>query len=35
MREREHLEGPRIDGKIILRHLEELVWGGMIWIGLA
>ena len=35
LRERDHLEDPGIDGRIILRWIFRKLDGGMEWIGLA
>ena len=33
--ERGHLEGPSVDGRIIFRHIQEVVCGDMHWMELA
>ena len=35
LRERDHLGDPDVDGRIILRQLQEVACGGMDWIELA
>jgi hypothetical protein len=35
MRERDHLGDPDVDGRIILRYLQEVGCGGMDWIELV
>jgi hypothetical protein len=35
LRERNHLEDPCVDGRIIFMFLQEVLWVGMDWIELA
>jgi hypothetical protein len=35
LRKEEHWENPGVDGRIIVRHLQEVGCGGMDWIQLA